>query len=136
MSRSVLDASALLAVLGREAGWEEISGLVPGALVSAVNLCEVVGKLGDRGMPGEAIADALGGLGLEVAPFESAAAHRAGLMKVQTGKHGLSLGDRACLALAQERGLHAVTTDGAWRDVRVGAEIRVVPRPRRASRKP
>lgn len=136
MSRVVLDASALLAVLAREAGWEEISSLLPDALVSAVSLCEVVGKLADRGMPGEAVADALGNLGLEVVAFEAAAAHRAGLMKAKTSKHGLSLGDRACLALAQERGLPAVTTDGAWRDVRVDVEIRVVPRPRRAPRKP
>jgi ribonuclease VapC len=136
MSRIVLDASALLAVLAREAGWEEIASLLPDALVSAVNLCEVVGKLAERGMPGETVGDALGSLGLEVVAFEAAAAHRAGLMKTQTATYGLSLGDRACLALAQERGLTAVTMDGAWREVRLGVEIRVVPRPRRASRKP
>ena len=136
MSRVAVDASALLAVLAREAGWEEISGVLPGAVMSAVNLCEVVGKLTDRGMPGEAVAEALGSLGLDVVPFDAAAAHRAGLMKAHTARHGLSLGDRACLALAQELGVTAVTTDSAWREVRVGVEIRVVPRPRRAPRKP
>jgi PIN domain nuclease of toxin-antitoxin system len=136
MSRVAFDASALLAVLAREPGWEEISSVLPGAVISAVNLCEVVGKLTDRGMPGEAVAEALGSLGLDIVAFDAAAAHRAGLMKARTARHGLSLGDRACLALAQELGLTAVTTDGAWREVRVGVEIRVVPRPRRAPRKP
>ena len=78
MSRVAVDASALLAVLAREAGWEEISGVLPGAVMSAVNLCEVVGKLTDRGMPGEVVAEALGSLGLDVVPFDAAAAHRAG----------------------------------------------------------
>jgi PIN domain nuclease of toxin-antitoxin system len=108
MSEVVLDASALLALLGEEAGADEVEKHVPGAAISAVNLSEVVAKLADSGLSGEEISGAVGGLGLEVHPF------------------GLGLGDRACLALAAALGLPALTADRTWSAVRTGARVRVV----------
>ncbi|MFH1176704.1 MAG: type II toxin-antitoxin system VapC family toxin [Acidobacteriota bacterium] len=126
MSEIVLDASALLAVLAAEPGWEDVAELVPGAAMSAVNVAEVVGKLADRGMPEEEIREALGGLGLEVVPFDESTALAAGMLLPETKQHGLSLGDRACLALARLRSVPAVTTDRAWANLTLGVEIRVL----------
>jgi ribonuclease VapC len=110
----ILDASALLALLNGEPGAEQVASVLAKARISAVNLSEVVAKLSDYGMPEAEIREALGGLGLEVAPFGEAQAYAAGLLRGVTRARGLSLGDRAFLALAQDQGLPALTTDSGW----------------------
>jgi PIN domain nuclease of toxin-antitoxin system len=62
--------------------------------------------------------------GIEVVAFDSDQAQRTGELIVLTRSHGLSLGDRACLALAQSRGIPALTADRAWLGLDVGVEIR------------
>jgi ribonuclease VapC len=117
MSSPVLDASALIAVLHREPGQEAVIAVLPGALMSAVNLAEVVSKLAERGMPAsEAQADALA-LGIDVVPFDAALAQEVGDLRPITRGAGLSLADRCCLALARRRGASALTTDRRWQDV-------------------
>ena len=88
--------------------------LLPNAVISSVNLAEVVTKLTDRGSAEEIIDSALASLNLTVIEFDESTARLAGLLRKTTRSRGLSLGDRACLALAQERGLTAVTADAAW----------------------
>lgn len=124
MSSVVLDASALLALLAREPGWEVVAATIPGAVISAVNLSEVVAKLADRTVPGDAIRAAIEGLGIEVAPFESELAYAAGLLRPLTRGHGLAFGDRACLALARQRDSVAVTADRLWLRLDLGVEVR------------
>lgn len=126
MSDVVLDASAVLAVLRAEPGFEAIVFQMAGALLSTVNQAEVVGKLAGCGTSAAVIDEALGTLGLELVPFDPALARAAGLLRPVTKTHGLSLGDRACLALAQARGLPAITTDRAWAELDVGIPVRVV----------
>jgi PIN domain nuclease of toxin-antitoxin system len=126
MSDVVLDASALLALLGEESGADEVASHLPGAAISAVNLSEVVAKLAESGLSGEEIAGAVGGLGLEVHPFDEPQAHAAGLLRPRTKSAGLGLGDRACLALAAGLGLPALTTDRSWSALRAGARVRLV----------
>lgn len=99
MSKVVLDASALLALLNAEPGSRAVEENLSGAAVSAVNLSEVIAKLSERGMPEAAIRTALEGLGLDVRPFDTAMAYSAGTLRAATRGLGLSLGDRACLAL-------------------------------------
>lgn len=123
MSEHVLDASALLAVMLEERGAEKIRELLPGAIVGAVNLAEVVSKLQERGAPDENIDRNIARLDLPVIPFDTAQAMAAGKLRVRTRSLGLSLGDRACLALALARGLPAVTTDRGWAGLDVGAEV-------------
>jgi ribonuclease VapC len=123
VSECVLDASALLAVMLGERGAERIVGLLAGAEIGAVNLAEVVGKLQERSIPDAEIERGIAELDLEVAPFDRAQAMAAGKLRVPTRGAGLSLGDRACLALALTRGLPAVTTDRKWATLDIGAEV-------------
>lgn len=121
----MLDASAVLAVLLDEPGAEAVQRLLPGALLSSVNLTEVVGKLCDRGMPAEQVVAAIALIGVEIVPFDAEQAKVAGELRPLTRNAGLSLGDRACLALARLRGLPAFTADVAWATV-PGCEVRLI----------
>lgn len=127
MSSSVLDASALLALLNQEEGSEQVAELVAaGAIISAVNLSEVVAKLSLFGMPESLIRESLDPLGLEIVPFDVEPAYRTALRAGPTRAAGLSLGDRACLALAAQVGLPAVTADRAWRQLELDVQVRVI----------
>lgn len=122
----VLDASALLAMLKSEPGAARVVALLPNAAVSAVNLSEVVAKLAEHGMPELAIRAALDGLNLRIHDFDEHAAVLAGLLRPSTKPLGLSLGDRACLALALDLGLPAVTTERVWANADVGVAVEVI----------
>lgn len=120
----VLDASALLALLNDEPGAEHVAeAVVAGALISAVNLSEVAAKLSDYGLSAAEIREALGSLDLEIVPFGEALALGAGLLRAATRASGLSLGDRACLALAASLGLPALTADRHWAGLVPATEI-------------
>lgn len=122
----VLDSSAVLAVISGEAGAERVEDALPGGAISAANFSEVLSKLVDRGHDdGEAVA-ALDALPLTVLPLDAAQARRAGLLRRQTRRLGLSLGDRVCLALAVELRLPVVTADRAWAQLDLGVEVAVV----------
>jgi ribonuclease VapC len=126
MSEFVLDASALLALLNAEEGAEIIQGLLPNAVISAVNLAEVVARLAILGMPESEIRNILTLLGLEIVPFDTEQAFQAGLLFPPTRSHGLSPGDRSCLALAKAVNATAVTADQAWGDLNFGVGIKLV----------
>ena len=126
MSEFVLDASALLALLNAEEGAEIIQGLLPNAVISAVNLAEVVARLAFLGMPESEIRNILTLLGLEIVPFDTEQAFQAGFLFPPTRSHGLSLGDRSCLALAKAVNATAVTADQAWGDLNLGVGIKLV----------
>jgi PIN domain nuclease of toxin-antitoxin system len=126
VSEVVLDASALLAMLNREPGHEGVARVVPEAAVSAVNLSGVVAKLAENGMPGEEIEEALEGLALEIHDFGRDLAFQTGLLHLATRSRGLSLGDRACLALGKQLHLPVLTTDRAWEGLELGVEVRLV----------
>ncbi|QIN81693.1 PIN domain-containing protein [Rubrobacter tropicus] len=134
MSEVVLDASALLALLQQERGHEEVARVVPSAAMGAVNLSEVAAKLADAGMPEETIREAVGGLGLDIRDFDRELAFRAGMLRPLTKSRGLSLADRACLALGRQLELPVLTTDGAWKDLDLEVEVRLV-RPRSQTNK-
>jgi PIN domain nuclease of toxin-antitoxin system len=122
----VLDASALLALLNAEPGAARVAAVLPQAVVSSVNLSEVVAKLADIGMPEAEIHAALDGLGLDVVPFDESQAYRAGMLRPASRALGLSLGDRAGLALAMELGCPVLTTDQQWQALAAPAVVEVV----------
>ena len=122
----VLDTSAVLAMLWDEPGGGRVAEVLEEARMSTVNLAELVAKLVDRGAPDEVVRDAVVGLGVEMVDFDSDQAVAAGLMRRETRTAGLSLGDRACLALALRRGAVALTADGAWERAGSGAGIEVI----------
>lgn len=115
---AVLDASAVLALLQQEPGEEVVAPLVGRAAWSAVNLCEVAGKLTDRGMPGPAVAEALDSLHLTVHDFDADLGFAAAEL-CHAVPRSLSVGDRACLALARRLRVPAITADKEWTRLRV-----------------
>lgn len=126
MSNVVLDASALLALLNQEPGSDSVAAAVrDGAVMAAVNLSEVVAKLSEAGVPEAAIRSAIHSFPLEVAPFDADLAYASGLLRPLTRAAGLSLGDRACLALGQRLGLPVLTTDTAWQTIAHGVDVRL-----------
>lgn len=122
----VIDASAVLAVLNGELGTERIEDIPVGGLVSATNFSEVLSKLVDVGLDDDAAIGAFDALMLTVVPIDAAQAKYAGLLRRQTREYGLSLGDRACLALAATRKFPAVTADRVWAKLNLGIKIKVI----------
>lgn len=122
----VVDASVALAVLSGELGAERVGELSVGGLISATNFSEVLSKLTDIGFDDDDAISAFDALMLTVVPVDATQAKRAGLLRRQTHQHGLSLGDRACLALAASLDLPAITADRIWAKLDLGIEIRVV----------
>ncbi|MES2445494.1 MAG: type II toxin-antitoxin system VapC family toxin [Pseudomonadota bacterium] len=110
----VVDASAVLAVIFRESGQENIRPILDGARISAVNLSEVVARLIDRGSTDEDIDWALADMHLKIVPFDGDQAMATAKLRAPTRAKGLSLGDRACLALAAAEQATVMTTDRAW----------------------
>ena len=126
MSKSVLDASAILALLNDEEGADVVMNCLPEAMISAVNLAEVITRLVILGMPGDEVGETLGLLGLEVYPFDDAQAFEAGSLTTQTKVFGLSLGDRACLALARTLQVEAITADRIWSKLELDVPVRLI----------
>jgi PIN domain nuclease of toxin-antitoxin system len=124
----VVDASALLAVLNREPGGSAVVQLLASAAMSAVNWSEVARKALQHGVttsPDDLRAD-VQALGVELHPFTSPHAEVAAALWNSNRQAGLSLGDRACLALAIELGVTAVTTDAAWKRLSLPIAVRFV----------
>ena len=119
----VLDASALLAVMLGEAGADAVHAVLARARIGAVNLSEVVAKLQERGVPDDVIDQSLADLDLKVEAFDREHAVAAGKLRVGTRAAGLSLGDRACIALAATLGAVAITTDQSWAKLKLDVEI-------------
>ena len=128
MASSLLDASALLALIQGEPGAEVVfSALSDGAAMSAVNVEEVAARLTQEGWSESAVAYSLATLGVDILPFESDLALHSGALRPATASAGLGLGDRACLATAAAHGLPALTADRAWLKLELpGVEIRPI----------
>jgi PIN domain nuclease of toxin-antitoxin system len=126
VSNYVLDASALLSLLNSEDGSDLVLGFLPDSVISTVNLAEVVTRLSILSMPEGEVREALTLLGLEIIPFDEEQAFRAGLLSAYTQPLGLSLGDRACLALALTTQSTALTADRVWKDLDIGVAIKLI----------
>ena len=127
MNRIVLDASAILAVINGEPGAEKLTpALLARAVGSAVNLAEVQTKLVTRGWTSEEAWEDATSPVRDVLPFDEEQAKMAGDLAMQTRPLGLSLGDRACLALGMALKAPVYTADGAWKKVKVGVRVRVI----------
>jgi PIN domain nuclease of toxin-antitoxin system len=123
----VLDASALLVVLNREPGIERVLSVLPGAVMSAVNWSEVVQKALARGVAlGPRMRSDVRAMGVTIVAYDADDAERAAQIWQAAPGAGLSLGDRACLALADRRGAPAVTADRAWADLPLNVPLVVV----------
>jgi PIN domain nuclease of toxin-antitoxin system len=126
MSDTVVDASVVLAAILKEPGHEAFLDLREPALFSAVNLAEARARLADRGFDRRSIDASLGLVNVEIVDFDAEQAVISADLRPATRAAGLSLGDRACLALAQQRGAVALTADRAWAGVDAPVAIQVV----------
>lgn len=128
----VLDASALLAHLRDEPGADVVvEAIASGAVISTVNLAEVFSRAADRGDDPAKLAAELTQSGLldgaiTVEPFTAADAIDAGRLRPLTRDAGLSLGDRACLALARRLDAPALTADTDWQGLAHDVELRPI----------
>lgn len=126
MASVVLDASVLLAHISGEPGSEAAPYLAHDGLLSTVNLTEVFAKLVERGLTANAAAELIYRYGFDPVPFDRGLARLAGLLRPVTKPLGLSLGDRACLALAQRENLPVLTTDRIWTKLNLGIPIKLM----------
>ena len=125
----VLDASAVLALLGDEPGASEVAARSPGGLISTVNLAEVLQKAAQNGVRPRAVQELMEQAELGVVPFDDSMALAAAELWRITKHKGLSLADRACLALAQAVTGVVLTMDRAWEGLEIeGVDIHVVQR--------
>lgn len=112
---TVLDASAILAFMHDEAGADVVAEALPGGLLSSVNLAEVVGKLVDLDVDARRVRSLLRAAGVGIEPFTEEDAELCGALRSVPGGQALSLGDRACLALAlRHESAEVLTADRAW----------------------
>lgn len=125
-NRAVLDASALLAHIGAEPGGEVVAQYLESAIISSVNWAEVVQRVLRWGMSKDRVREDLAASGLEIVSFAALDAEAAAMLQIPTRSLGLSLGDRACIALAQRLQLPILTADRAWRQLSTGVDITVI----------
>jgi PIN domain nuclease of toxin-antitoxin system len=127
MNEVVFDASAILALLQQEPGAEKLTfEILQDAVASTVNLAEVQAKLVKKGIPPEsAWANTLSAI-TAAEPFTSEQAKIAGSLIAKTEKLGLSLGGRACLALAIALKAPVYTTERLWKNLKIGVPIHVI----------
>jgi ribonuclease VapC len=122
----VLDASAVVALAHGEPGADAVAPHVDGACISTVNWSEVARVSVAVGRDPAALHALLDDAGCRTIDFTVDDATLAARLWEGTREHGLSLADRACLALASRLGIPAVTADRAWTRLDVGVEVVVV----------
>lgn len=122
----VLDASALLAYLQGEPGADLVQLTVDRSAVTSPNWSEVCQKALSRALDIIELRSAVESLGVEILPFTADDAQRAASLWPMTRRAGLSMGDRACLALAQRLGIPALTADRSWLALGLDVEVRPI----------
>lgn len=126
MSGAVIDSSAVLAVINAELGAEKAVGWLDGALLSAVNHAEVMTKLVELGLDRNLARSTVSKIGIRIVDYDADLADRTGELRIKTRHLGLSLGDRACLALAEREKAIVVTADRKWGQLKLGLEIQLI----------
>lgn len=126
MSKLVIDASAILAAANNEPGADFVVAHSTEAIVSAVNLAEAQSKLILLGVPEADAWEIALSFCSEVVPFDAAQSRIAGALIASTRSLGLSLGDRACIALGMLLRAPVYTTDRSWKKLNLQVDIRLL----------
>lgn len=103
-----------------------VAPLLEGALLSTVNLAEVHDRMLNRGARPEQAWGWIRSLECEFSFFSDEQARIAAELRQITRPHGLSLGDRACLALAIQRHATVYTTDRVWKNLPLEIKVEVI----------
>lgn len=119
----IFDASAVIILLNQEPGHDFVKKYISQSMMSAVNLAEVITVLVSIGVPHTSATNIASELISEIIPFDTEQAAANAALRESTKPFGLSLGDRACLALAQIKQLPVITADKIWEKLTLPIEI-------------
>lgn len=123
---AVFDASAVLAILNEEAGADRARTFLKSSLMTSVNAVEVGTRLVDKGADPEQARNSLRFLKIRIVEFDAYLGDLAVELREPTRSRGLSLADRACLALAVREGLPAITADREWASLELPCVIELI----------
>jgi ribonuclease VapC len=124
----VMDASAILALMQAEKGWEVVDELIreQQCVASCVNIAEVGTRMFDKGLAPSQLERTLKETDIQPVDFDLEQSTLCAELRLSTKYAGLSLGDRACLALTKLMDGTAVTSDRTWLDIAETTQIKVL----------
>ena len=109
-----------------ELGCEIVQGISGTVMISAVNVAEVYAKLFERNVPADKIEQLRSIEPFSVVEFDRSQAMLSAQLRPATRHKGISLGGRACLALAIQQNATVLTADRAWNGLDLGVEIKFI----------